>query len=171
MYSILYVGCTRCTVLHLLCTLYSVLYVLCTLYSMYHALCVVCVLCTLYSLHCVLYALCTLCTVYSVLYVLCTLYTLYSVLRALCTLSDLSICNWSLPWDVGVVNSISTKRAGLPSTRAMWHYCPPKKSWNFRPRSTERLLSVRSSAIQHSRAFYSSFLDAKIGCLSISRVY
>ena len=28
--------------------------------------------------------------------------------------ADLSTSNWSLPWDVGVVNSISTKGAGYP---------------------------------------------------------
>jgi len=42
-------------------------------------------------------------------------------------ISDLS--TWSLLWDVGAVNSISTKGAGLPSIRAMWHYCLPDKSW------------------------------------------
>ena len=66
---------------------------------------------------------------------------------------DPSTCKWSLPWEVGVVNSISTKGAGLPSTHAMWHFLL-EKSWNFRPQSTgERLLLLRNSAIQHSRDF------------------
>ena len=69
---------------------------------------------------------------------------------------DLSTCNWSLPWDVGAVNSISTKLMGLPSTCAMWHYCLPKKLLTFRPRPTGDhtvLFVLRSSLIRHSRAF------------------
>ena len=49
---------------------------------------------------------------------------------------NLSTCNWSLPWNVGVVNSISTKGAGLPSMRTMRHYFPPEKALNFRPHPT-----------------------------------
>ena len=46
---------------------------------------------------------------------------LVSTIRA-----DLSTCNWSLLWDVGVFNSVSTEGACLHTTREMRHHCLPK---------------------------------------------
>ena len=66
--------------------------------------------------------------------------------------TDLSTYNWSLPWDVGVANSIST--SGYGSTLHACNVAFLWKLWNLRPCPTiEQLMSVKGGAIHRSRAF------------------
>ena len=79
---------------------------------------------------------------------------------------DLSTCNWSLPWDVGVANSISTKG---------WVY-PPHAQCGiiFCPKNHE---SLKPSPLGNDYYWWERYnsafsgLHAKIECFSIQRIY